>query len=170
MKWPNVSETSVYFCAVWGFFVIFNRRNFTAALHFCTFLPVNLQRKIELLLHLCEQFQSTMVHGLPWKVLKSAVESCIFCRSLCSMDDYSKGNRAQFNCKSEAVVPVNVWLNLCIVYTVYLHENFRQYSRGNAESANLKMIWLLIKYYNMRQFKKTSVEVLLDCYSQTAYH
>jgi len=31
-------------------------------------------------------------------------------------------------------------------YTVYLYENFRQYSRRNAESAYLKIICLLIKY------------------------
>jgi len=31
-------------------------------------------------------------------------------------------------------------------YTVYLYENFRQYSRRNAESAYLKTICLLIKY------------------------
>jgi len=30
-------------------------------------------------------------------------------------------------------------------YTVNLHENFRQYSRWNAESANLKIICLLVK-------------------------
>jgi len=29
---------------------------------------------------------------------------------------------------------------------VYLHENFSHYSRGNAESANLKIIGLLINY------------------------
>jgi len=28
----------------------------------------------------------------------------------------------------------------------YLHENFRQYSRGNAESAGLKIICIFIKY------------------------
>jgi len=28
---------------------------------------------------------------------------------------------------------------------VYLHENFRQYSQRNAESANLKIVYLLIK-------------------------
>jgi len=30
---------------------------------------------------------------------------------------------------------------------VYLHENFWQYSRGNADSANLKIICLLITFY-----------------------
>ena len=30
---------------------------------------------------------------------------------------------------------------------VYLHENFRHYSRGNAESANLKIVRLLIKCF-----------------------
>jgi len=30
---------------------------------------------------------------------------------------------------------------------VYLHENLTHYSRGNAESAHLKIICLLIKYF-----------------------
>jgi len=55
-------------------------------------------------------------------------------------------------------------------YTVYLHESFRQYSRGNAESANLKMIRLLLNVLCQQQFKETSVEVLHDRYSPTPYH
>ena len=36
-------------------------------------------------------------------------------------------------------------ITFCSQYTVYLYENFRHYSRGNAESANLNIICLLIK-------------------------
>jgi len=53
---------------------------------------------------------------------------------------------------------------------VYLHENFRQNSQGNVESANLIIICLLLNIFCYQQFKETSVEVLLDRYSPTPYH
>jgi len=55
------------------------------------------------------------------------------------------------------------------INSVYLHENFRQYSRENVEYAHLKIICLLIKYRCQQLCKKISMEVLLDRYSPTPY-
>jgi len=57
-----------------------------------------------------------------------------------------------------------------LVNIVYLHENFRQYSWGNAESAHLKIICLWLNVLCQQHFKETSVEVLLDRYNPTPYH